>query len=198
MDFAAHFFHVRKIRARLDCVESFAAPPLPAVVQIDVSPAVLRQSRRHHRARGPQRLVLRDVCAVTIVTIPAHRRRELNVFTHDNAEFLFRRSQGIFRVQNDVNLAGLFQRAGNAPRLGIQFQTARQIVGGEFHRTATGDRHGVEEGRTRTDTKDCLAIDARCRGGFGRENHRHRWRSCGGKRGVGRNVCCPQNARAEK
>ena len=85
------------------------------------------------------------------------------VADHD-AEFFVRRAERIFCVQSDGEFPLLFQRAGDAARFGIQFQSARQIAGGKFHRPVARRRNREQKWRAGSHAEGIRAIDARCRG----------------------------------
>ena len=174
MNGAREALHVGEFRVRLDRVVLAAAFALPAVVDVDVGPAVVGESAFDHRACRREHLFLRDVARPAVPAVPAHRRGECDFAPRDDLQAALAAAQCIRGFQ----VHGIFARCGYASRdpsgLGVEFQPFGKSFGREGHRTDArrGDR--VEEFRTRTDAEDARAVDARGVGGFrGQDVFRH-------------------------
>ena len=173
VNFIGERLHVGKLLVRLDRVESAAARPLPAIVDINISPTVFAQSPGRHRARRIQYMLLADGIAPTVPTAPAHRRRQCDRIANDNTKSLHRLAQGVLRAKGQLIFAGAGQRTRYPPRFGIEREPIGQTLGSEAHGTLPRCGDGVEKRRLRPDTKYPRAIHARRRRRGRSENLRH-------------------------
>jgi len=166
----AEGLHVGELFVALDGVELAAAGGLPAVVDVDVGPAVVAQAFFGHGARGAEDELLAHGVAPAVPAAPAHRGRERDAVADDDAELLRRFTEGVFRAQRHGVLAGGGQAAGDAAGGGVERESRRESVDCEGHRTLAGGRDRVEEWRAGAHAEDAGTVDARRGGGGGRED----------------------------
>ena len=181
VNLAREGLHVGEFRVRLNRIVPAAAFALPAVVDVDVGPAVVGQAAFDHGACRREHLLLRDIACPAVPTVPAHRRGECDFAAYDDPQVSVVAPQCILSFQ----FHGVFARGGYAAcdpsGFGVELQPLRKPFGREGHRTdaSRGDR--VEEFRAGTYAEDAGAVDARCIGRLrGQDIRRH----------VGRSLCC--------
>ena len=102
-------------------------PGFPAVVNVDVGPAVVDQAAGHHRVRRGAHVRLVDVAAETIPAIPAHRRRQRDGVAADDLERPLGGAARVLGAQGDDVGALLLQDAGDEAALRINLQPGRQV-----------------------------------------------------------------------
>ncbi len=152
---------VGEFRVGLDGVVIAAARALPAVVDVDVGPAVLVELLVDEGVRGAQDLVLADGAAPAVPAIPAHRRGERDLVADDDAERLLVLAGGVGGMERDLVLARRGDGAGDAAGRGIELQTGGQAVRGEGYRPVAGRGDGIEKGLAGAFAVDLRAGDLR-------------------------------------
>ncbi len=105
-----------------------AARSLPAVVDIDVRPAVIIESLGHERLRRLEHFLLADGIAPAIPTVPAHRRRERDFVADDDAKIAVGFSGGVGGVDRDVIFRRRLDRAGDLSGRGVKRQPGGQAI----------------------------------------------------------------------
>ena len=172
VDFLRERLHVGELRVGLNGVERPATDALPAVIDVDVSPAVVAQAFGHHGAGRSQHLLLADCTSPAIPTVPTKGRRQRDLVPDDDPEFPLRRAARIFGAQYDQMFPLVLQQTGDAAGGGIQLQTGGEILGGESHGTFSRGGDRVQKRRAGTHPEDFRAGDARGRRHLGRERGR--------------------------
>ena len=164
MNLVAHRLHVGKFFVGLQRMVRGIALALPGVVNVDVSPAVVDEAGCRHRPRRAQDFLLIHRLRPAIPAVPAHRRRQRDPFSGDNAEIFTVFALRIFGVQHDRVVTLPFERARDASGRRVQRQAFRKFFHAECHRPVTRCGDGVKKRGVWPYAEDRRAVDAR-RGG---------------------------------
>ena len=150
----------RGVDAGLDGVVAAAAPALPAVVDVDVRPAVVHEPRLDHRTSRGEDLLLRDVARPAVPRVPAHGRREGDPLADDDAKFAGGFPECVACGEFDEVGARLLDAARDEAGRGIEGEAFGQTFGGECHGSVSGCRYGEEKLRAGTGPEDLRPVDA--------------------------------------
>ena len=167
---------------------SASRPGLPAVVDVDVGPAVFDQAAGNHRVGGSAHVIPRGNVAVKMVpTVPAQRRGQADRVADDE----FARGPVNAAGVRGGELNGIFARGGNGAgdvaRPGVERQPRGQAGRGERDGPFTGHGQVVEKRVAGPRPINTRAVDLRRRGGGGRRaDLRHRREIAGGQPGGGK------------
>ena len=152
--------HVGELVVGLDGVVAAAAPALPAVVDVDVRPAVVHEPRLDHRTSRGEDLLLRDVARPAVPRVPAHGRREGDPLADDDAKFAGGFPECVACGEFDEVGARLLDAARDEAGRGIEGEAFGQTFGGECHGSVSGCRYGEEKLRAGTGPEDLRPVDA--------------------------------------
>ena len=140
-----HSFHIGEFLVGLDRIVFSATQALPAIVDVDITPAIVGQTALQHGAGGTQHLLLAYRISPHIPGIPAKRRRKGDFIADNNPQFTLVLSQGVGCAQHHPILPCLFGTTGNDAGFLIQRQAFREPRSGKSHRTDTGGRDLKQE-----------------------------------------------------
>ena len=174
VDVVAKGLHVGKLLVRVDhsvCVARLAlqqrivAPrlDLPAIVDVDVRPAVLRQPAVDHGVGGRAHFGVVDGDGKAVPTVPAQRRRQGDLVAADDFEFPLCFARAICRLQRDHALPSRPETSGNLTGRLVKLQIRWQAEHVEFHRSLTGGGNGIQERMERPHADNLRAVDPRRR-----------------------------------
>src|SRR4029077_16720421 len=114
------------------------APGLPAIVDVDVSPAVVDEAAGNHRICGSADILSGDVATEAVPTIPTHGRRQCDGVAANDLPSPLRDTSRVAGAQRDGISPFFHDCAGDAARLRVQFQSRRQGVRFEGEREFSG------------------------------------------------------------
>jgi hypothetical protein len=113
--------------------------------------------------------------------VPTHGGRECQSVAHHQFELPLGRTPAVPRAECDLVLSGSFRRAaGNNPRLGIELQRIRQVVGGEMNRPPARAWDPIQKRARRARSVNAWPVDLRGFAWLRREDGF--LRRCGGSR----------------
>ncbi len=112
-------------------------------------------------ARAAQHLLLIDRAAPAIPTVPAHRRRQRDLITHDDAKRFLCCPPIVLRSQCDSIGAGFLKRTGNLACGGVDRQPLRQPVNGKLYWPLAGGGNHIEQWRAEPHAEHCRPVDSR-------------------------------------
>ena len=177
MDAVGHRLHVREAAVGGDGAVREARRPhevillarpvglgavvLPAVVDVDVAPAVVGKAARDERLRGGDDVRGGDIVAERVPRVPAKRRREADRVADLQRQRALGCALRILRGEDDLVVAALGNRTGEDLRRRIETQPFGEVLRRELHRPLAGDWQAVDDGMSGPDAVDRRTVDAR-------------------------------------
>ncbi len=131
----------------------------PAVIDIDVLPAVVDQSAGDHRLCRLADLLLVDGTAPAVPTVPAHRRSQRDRVSHDQTQRTTGLPQVVAGDQRDLVFTPAVETPGDSACLGADGEPVGQALCVEPHGSLSRRRDGIEHGRPRSDAEHLGAVD---------------------------------------
>ena len=141
MDIVGEAHHIGKLGIRHYGVVLPSPVILPAVIEIDIAPAVLVKPQVYEGLGHRLRVFLADSVPEAVPAAPAHWRSEQElVLSYLQAQRLAVAAQTVGRRQGDIVAACLPGPAADDACLRVEFQPLGQALGGEGHRTLAACR----------------------------------------------------------
>ena len=137
------------------------ARAFPAVIHVDVSPAVIDEAGGDHGIGCAADFSFVDIAVEEVPTIPAEGRGEADGGAADDLENGGVPAGGVGGGEGDAGLAGLGDGAGDVAGGGVEGEAIRQALGGDGDGALAGDGEMIEEWVAGALAVNAGAIDAR-------------------------------------
>ena len=157
------FYSTRKLRfINLYMSVSPSLRQLPEVIDINIGITQITHSVCHQCIRSLQYQFFREMLPESIPAVPPHRRRQQQIVTDMNLEFLRTGSLRILSFESDHIFTFRSDCSCDNSCFRIQFQAFRQLLSTPFYRSLAGSRNIKHERSCRIIGYHPGRMNARC------------------------------------